>query len=109
MPIFAQLVLSIWGALVGLYSTFFTYQTAVKWARITFVVALTVAWLVAVKVCLTALLGAANGATLGSMPSRVLMGFGMFIPPNAAAILACMGAVWLGCFVFRLKLLVAKL
>lgn len=103
MPLFASLVAACINGLTTFYAVVLTYQQAIAWARRTFIIALMAAFCVAVKVCMTALLGMI-ATTAGALPSRFLMGLGMFIPGNAAAVLACMGSVWLACVIMRLKL-----
>lgn len=101
MPIFATLVSACINGLMVFYGAMMTAQQAIKWARRTFIIALIAAFVQAVSVCVGTLLGAVSTSGL---PSRFLMGLGMFIPSNAVAILACMGAVWLACFIFRMKI-----
>ena len=100
MPLFASFVGACITALMTFYGTIMTAQQAIAWARRTFVIALMAAFLAAVKVSLSALLVMVSTAGL---PSRFVMGLGMFIPSNAIAVLSAMGVVWVACLLVRLK------
>ena len=101
MPLFATLVAACINGLTTFYAAVMTYQQAIAWARRTYIIALGTAFMFAVKACVTALLGMVAGA---SLPSRFMMGLGMFIPSNAGPVLACIGSVWLACVIYRLKI-----
>ncbi|MEO8059057.1 MAG: hypothetical protein ABI671_12080 [Burkholderiales bacterium] len=105
MPIFAAFVGACMSGLMTFYGAMMTAQQAIAWARRTFIIALMAAFLIAVKVCVSSLLGMVAGAgSGGALPARFVMGLGMFIPSNAVAVLACMGSVWIACVVVRLKI-----
>jgi len=101
MPLFATLVAACINGLTVFYGSVMAANQAMAWARRTFILALMTAFFVAVKVCVSSLL--AQASTVG-LPSKFLMGLGMFIPNNAAAVLACMGSVWLASVMVRLKI-----
>lgn len=101
MPVFAALFWKVVVFFGGLASNIMWYIHFVDWARRAFIVALGVAFLAAVTTCVSGLLSALSGSGL---PSRFLMGLGMFIPSNASAVLSCVATVWLACVVYRLKL-----
>lgn len=103
MPIFATLVAGAINGLISVYALALSYQQAIAWGRRTFIVLLGAALLAAVSVCVTSLFDMIPSA-LSGLPTGFLVGLGMFIPSNAAAVLACVGSVWLACVVYRLKL-----
>lgn len=104
MPLFAGVFISAMQGLIGFFATFMSYQLAVQWGRRVFIIAIMAAFFVAVQVCVSSLLGMVSvGPGGGPLVSKFMMGVGMFIPANAGPVLACLGSVWLGCVVYRLK------
>ena len=101
MPLLATLVAACINGLISFFGLWMAAGTAIKVARRVFVIALMAAFLVAVKVCMTSLLGMVAGVS--GLPHKFLVGLGMFIPSNAGAVIACVGSVWLACVVVRLK------
>lgn len=101
MGALAKLLLGLSTWLGGLASGIMYYVHMVAWARRAFIVALGAAFLTAVSVCASSLLAMISTAGL---PSRFVMGLGMFIPSNAVAVMACLSSVYLACLVYRLKL-----
>lgn len=104
MPLFATLVAACINGLVAIFGVMMATSEAIKWARRVFIIALMAAFCVAVKVCMSTLLGYIASFHAGGLPSRFMMGLGMLIPSNATAVLACMGSVWLACVILRLKM-----
>ena len=100
MPLLAGVVSAAINGLIAFFGYFFAANEAIAWARRTFIISLGIAWLAAIKVCMSALL---SMISLSGLPDRFLMGLGMFIPANAAAVVACIGSVWLACVIYRLK------
>lgn len=108
MPIFAGVFIAALQGLISFFATFMTYQLAIQWARRVFIIAVMAAFFVAVKVCVSSLLGwvsggVGGGSGGGDLLGWFLMGLGMFIPSNAGPVLACLGSVWVACVVYRLK------
>lgn len=101
MPLFATLVASCISGLTTFYAAVLSLEQALVWARRTFIIALGASFATAVKVCVNSLLAMVATSTV---PARFAMGLGMFIPSNAAAVLACVGSVWLACIIYRMKL-----
>lgn len=101
MGALAKLILGLSTWLGGLASGVMFYIHTVAWARRGFIVALGLAFITAVNVCVSSLLSMISGAGL---PSRFVMGLGMFIPSNAGAVMSCLATVYLACLVYRLKL-----
>lgn len=100
MPLFATLVGAAINGLVKFYGLALGLGESIVWARRTFIIALWLAFLAAVSVCVKSLLGA---IVFSGLPRGFVMGLGMFIPSNAVAVLACVGSVWLACVIVRLK------
>jgi hypothetical protein len=103
MPLFATLVSAAINGLITFFSLAMSYQAAIAWARRTFIIGLGIAFITAVATSVTLLLGMVPSA-LSGLPSKFLMGLGIFIPSNAAIVLSSIGTVWLACVVYRLKL-----
>lgn len=106
MPLFAALFGSIASALVALFSQFMGIRVAMKLAAYTAWIAVFTAFLVAVFVCVSSILGyvTATGATGGSAwVARFWMALGMFIPANASAVMSCIGSVWIATSIYRVQ------
>lgn len=101
MPLLAALLNASYLWIVGFASNVMWYVHTIAWARRAFIVSVGVAFFAAIAACMSALLSMVSGAGL---PSRFVMGLGMFIPSNAVAVMACLGSVYLACIVYRLKL-----
>ena len=100
MPLLAAFIAACINGLVAVFGTIMAAEQAMTWARRAFIISLTVAFMAAVKVCLSSLL--AWVSTVG-LPSRFLQGLGMFIPSNAVAVMSCIASVWLACVIYRVK------
>lgn len=106
MPLFAALFGSIATAFVSLFSTFLGYRVALKLAAYTTWITVFTAFLVSVFVCVSSLLAMiASGPGTGGAPwaSFFLMGLGMFIPSNAASVLACLGSIWISTSIYAVQ------
>lgn len=111
MPILAGLFVSAMNGLITFFGYFMSTQLAIQWGRRVFIIAVMAAFFVAVKVCVSSLLGAVSsgvgggggGGGGGDLLGWFAMGVGMFIPSNAGPVLACLGSVWVACVVYRLK------
>lgn len=101
MPVFAALVAACINGLTSFYGLMLAAQQAITWARRTFIIALLLAFCLAVKTCVQLLLSAIS---FSGLPVRVLQGVGMFVPSNAVAVMSCLAGVWLACVIVRLKL-----
>lgn len=101
MPLFATLVAAAINGLTSFYALVLTYEAAITWARRTFILAIVTAFFLAVSACVQLLLSAVANAAL---PTRFVMGLGMFIPSNAVAVMSCLASVWLACVMVRLKI-----
>ena len=107
MPILATFIGSITTFLVGLFSRFLGFKAALQIASFLTWVGVLTAFVATVSVCLNSLysmvqMGGGGGGG-GALLSKFLMGVGMFIPANAGAVLSCMGSVWIGCQVYKIR------
>lgn len=105
MPVFAALLGSLFSGLVSSLAQFMSFQLALKFAAYTVWIALTAAFVTGVAVCLSSLLGmlSGGGGGGGSWVSWFWIGLGMFIPSNAAAVVSCVGSIWIGTSVYKLQ------
>ena len=110
MPLFATLIGSISGALVGLFGRIMGFQAALKLAAYTTWLAVFTAFLGSVYFCMSSLysmisaLISGGGATNGiSWLRYFFMAIGMFIPANAGAVVACLGSVWIACGIYKFQ------
>lgn len=109
MPILATLIGSIASALVELFSKFMGFKLALKFASYTTWLAVLAAFLISVYVCLSSLFGMASGLGSGGGTGGVSwvrffwMGLGMFIPPNAGAVMSCIGSVWISTSLYKIQ------
>jgi len=105
MPLLGTLLVVIFEKLTAFLAFFGLQALAAVAIRRGLIVALTVGFVAAVSSCLSFLLGAVSSlGGAGSLPGSFLMGLGMFVPSNAVAVMSCLAAVWLACFMYRLKL-----
>lgn len=109
MPVLATFIGSIASALVELFSKFMGYKLALKFASYTTWLAILAAFLISVYVCLSSLFGMASGFSSGgggggaSWVRFFWMGVGMFIPPNAGAVMSCIGSVWISTSMYKIQ------
>jgi len=109
MPLLATLIGSIASALVELFSKFMGFKLALKFASYTTWLAVLAAFLISVYVCLSSLFGMASGLGSGGGSGGVSwvrlfwMGLGMFIPPNAGAVMSCIGSVWISTSLYKIQ------
>lgn len=110
MPLFATLVGSLSGALVGLFGRFVGFQAALKLAAYTTWLAIFTAFLASVYVCMSSLYAMLGGLLSGtgstggvSWISYFFMAVGMFIPANAGAVVACVGSVWIATGIYKFQ------
>jgi len=107
MPLFASLFGSAVTALVQLFGLFMSYKVALKFAAYTAWIAVFTALLVSVFVCVSSLLGMLTSGV--SAPggaewvSKFFVGLGMFIPSNAAAVIACVSSVWISTRIYAVQ------
>ena len=107
MPLLAAFLGSAFSALATFLGTMMAADRAMAWARRVVMVGLLVAFPIGIAATVVSLLNMTASA-LSGLPSMVLMGIGMFIPSNAAVVLALMGVVWLAGVLFRMKYAAAQ-
>lgn len=107
MPVLATFIGSMASALVELFSKFMGYKLALKFASYTTWLAVLAAFLISVYVCLSSLFGMVSsgggGGGSGDWVRLFWMGLGMFIPPNAGAVMSCIGSVWISTSIYRIQ------
>lgn len=110
MPVLATFIGSMASALVELLSKFMGYRLALKFASYTTWLAVLAAFLISVYVCLSSLFSMVSGGGGGGggsggtdWVSYFWMGLGMFIPPNAGAVVSCVGSVWISTSIYRIQ------
>jgi len=110
MPIFATFIGGISSALVALFSQFTSFKVALKLAAYTTWMAVLLAYVISVRICLDSLFSLVGalisgaGSTGGiAWVSMFFMGVGMFIPSNAGAVMACIGSVWIATGIYRVQ------
>jgi hypothetical protein len=107
MPLLSVLIANIAMGFAALFSRFFVMRTALKFAAYSTWITVTGAFLATVYVCTislysgaVAMMSASGGVNSGFM-SALMMGFGMFIPANAGAVLACVSSVWIATTIYK--------
>ena len=107
MPLFATLFGSAVTALVQLFGLVMSYKVALKFAAYTVWIAVFTALLVSVFVCISSLLGMVTSGLAvpggAAWVSKFFVGLGMFIPSNAAAVLACVSSVWISTSIYAVQ------
>lgn len=110
MPLFSALVASLFGGFVAFLLRFMGLQAAQRLAVYAMYITVTTAFLVAVFVCLSSLYGGlaglisgGGGGGGGSWFRYFFMGVGMFIPSNAASVMACVASVWMGTSIYKVQ------
>lgn len=105
MPLLAAFLGSAIASLAAFFGKFLVERVAVSLASFLAWLGVLTAFIVSVSACLTAL----SNAVTSSVPSDVgwlsffWMGLGMFIPANAGAVLSCLGSVWIGTEVYKIR------
>lgn len=109
MPLLATFIGSISSFLVGLFSRFLGFKAALQIASFLTWLGVLTAFIATVTVCLNSLYSmvqsgsGGGGSGGGNLLSYFFMGVGMFIPANAGAVLSCLGSVWIGCQVYKIR------
>lgn len=106
MPLLAGLLASLSSAFAAFFVQFLSLRVAAKLAAYSAWMVLMSAFLVSVFVCVSSLLamlttGPGSGAGGPGWLSYFMMGVGIFIPANAAAVMSCVGSVWIATYVFQ--------
>lgn len=105
MPLLAAFLGSVIGSLATFFAKFLVEKVAISLASFLAWLAVLTAFVLSVSACLSALQSFA-GAGVGTGPSwfRLFwMGLGMFIPANAGAVMSCLGSVWIGTEVYKIR------
>lgn len=109
MPLFAGLIGSLASAFASLFSKFMGFQAALRLASYTAWILVLQTFLVSVFVCIMSLhsmlvgMVGSGGSGAGAWVSYFWMGLGMFIPSNAAAVISCLAAVWIGTNIYKVQ------
>lgn len=108
MPLLAQFIGSIAAALANLFSRFMSFSLAIKYASYVAWLAVLSAFLASVYVCMSSLYGMLSGLLSGGGGGTgwlrwLFIGFGMFIPANAGAVLSCVGSIWIATSVYKIQ------
>lgn len=105
MPLLATFIGSLAAALAGFFARFLTFKVAIQLASFLTWLSVLTAFAISVNVCLSSLysfVGASGGGGAG-WTQKLWMGIGMFIPANAGAVLSCVGSVWIGTEVYKIR------
>lgn len=105
MPLFAKLFGSVASALASFFALFLEFKTALKLAAYTTWITVFTAFLVSVFICVSSILSMLTSATGGggAWVSMFFMGMGMFIPSNAAAVMSCLGSIWISTSIYSVQ------
>lgn len=105
MPLLAKFIGVIATFFVTIFSRFLGFKAALQLASFLAWLAVLAAFIGAVSACLNGLYSVvASGVSGGpEWMSRFAMGLGMFIPANAGGVLSCMGSVWIGAQVYKIR------
>lgn len=108
MPLLAAFIGNLAVGLVAVFSRFMSYSLALKLAAYTAWIVVLGAFVTSVFVCVNSLVGMLGaffgGGTLnGGIVSAFMLGLSIFIPANAAAVIGCLGSVWIACQVYKIQ------
>lgn len=105
MPLFAKLFASVASALVSFFAIFFEIKVAAKLAAYTLWITVFTALLVSVLVCVQNIFSYITIWTVSGPAwlSFFMMGVGMFIPSNAAALMTCQGSIWIATSIYKMQ------
>lgn len=102
MPIFATLMMSLFGGIASFFIEFVTKKIAVAGAAVA-----------AFAVCLVVLMAVFNAAVAPLVQAMFSTSYGQFIglafPPMAGTCLASIATVWTACALYKLKMQSIKL
>lgn len=105
MPLLAGFLGSVIGSLGGFFAKYLTEKVAISLASFLAWMGVLTAFIASVHVCLTSLysmVGSGGGGGVGWL-RYFWMGLGMFIPSNAGAVMSCLGSVWIGTEVYKIR------
>ena len=104
MPLLATFIGSLATALAGFFARFLAFKVAIQLAAFLTWLAVITAFAAVVHVCLMSLhtMASAGGGGAGWV-QKLWMGLGMVIPPNAGAVLSCLGSVWIATEVYKIR------
>lgn len=110
MPLLAQFIGSLAGALANLFSRYMSFGLALKYASYTAWMVVLSAFLASVYVCMSSLYAMVSGLISGGGGDGgpgymrwLFIGLGMFIPANAGAVIGCVGSVWISTSVYKIQ------
>ncbi len=107
MPLLAGFLGSAIGSLAAFFAKYLTEKIALGLAAFLAWMAVLAVFVGSVLLCLNSLYAVAgNGGSGGSGGDWVRyfwMGLGMFIPSNAGAVMTCLGSVWVGTEVYKVR------
>lgn len=106
MPLLAAFLGSAIGALASFFGKFLTEKVAISLASFLAWMSVLTAFILSVSACLNALYavaGSGGGGGGAGWLHYFWMGLGMFIPANAGAVMSCIGSVWIGTEVYKIR------
>lgn len=108
MPVLAGFLGSVIGSLAAFFGKYLTEKIALGLAAFLAWLAVLGVFVASVLLCLNSLYSVAGtggpGGTGGVGWVRYFwMGLGMFIPSNAGAVMTCLGSVWVGTEVYKVR------
>lgn len=105
MPLFAAFLGSLAQAFLALFVKFMGFKQALRLASYAAWITILTAFITTTMVCISSLYGMVSGfgGGGGGWLSYFWMGLGMFIPSNAAAVLSCIGSVWVATSVYKMQ------
>lgn len=106
MPVLAIFLSSLTTAVISFLVKFFTERVAIALASFVIWLGVLTAFAASVHFCLASLQSFVTTSTGGGGSSWIKyfwMGLGMFIPANASAVMSCVGSVWLGTEVYKIR------
>ena len=104
MPLLATFIGSIASALASFFARFLSFKVAIQLASFLTWLGVLTAFAATVHLCLESLhsLATPGGGGAGWV-QKLWMGLGMVIPANAGAVLSCVGSVWIGTEVYKIR------
>lgn len=105
MPILAAFLGSAITSLGAFFAKFMVERVAILLAAFIAWLAVLAAFVTSLLVCLHSLLSTVQNVTAsgGDWVRFFFMGLGMFIPSNAGAVMACLGSVWIGTEIYKIR------
>lgn len=108
MPLLAAFIGNLAVGFAAFFSRFMAYGLALKLAAYSAWIVVLGIFVASVFVCMNSIVGMlagmfGGGSLNGGIASAFAMGLSIFIPANAAAVVSCLGSVWIACQVYKIQ------